>query len=87
MKKAAVEQIERKIQTARDYGHINLRLRERMEELGLNRNQVATAAGTRFEVIDKWCKGSGERIDADILARLCYVLGCNVEDIVTYEKD
>lgn len=45
------------------------------------------AAGTRFEVIDKWCKGSVERIDADILARLCYVLECNVEDIVTYEKD
>lgn len=65
MKKAAVEQMERKILSARDYGHINLRLRERMEELGLNRNQVATAAGTRFEVIDKWCKGSVERIDAE----------------------
>lgn len=79
--------MERKILSVRDYGHITLRLRERMEELGLNRNQVATAAGTRFEVVDKWCKGSVERIDADILARLCYVLECNVEDIVTYKKD
>lgn len=77
----------RKILSARDYGRITLHLRERMEELGLNRNQVAAATGTRFEVINKWCKGNVSRIDADILARLCYVLECNVEDIITYEKD
>lgn len=57
-----------------------------MEERGLKRNQVAMAIGARFEVIDKWCWGDVVRIDADILARLCYVLECSIEDIITYEK-
>lgn len=79
--------MERGILSMRDYGHITLHLRERMEELRLNRNQLAKAIGTRFEVIDKWCQGDVSRIDADILARLCYVLDCRVEDLITYEKE
>ena len=79
--------MERGILSMRDYGHITLHLRERMEELHLNRNQLAKAIGTRFEVIDKWCQGDVSRIDADILARLCYVLDCRVEDLITYEKE
>ena len=78
--------MERGILAVRDYGHITLHLQERMEELHLNRNQLAKATGTRFEVIDKWCQGDVSRIDADILARLCYVLECQVEDLITYEK-
>ena len=73
--------------SVRDYGHVKLHLRERMEERGLKRNQVALAIGARFEVVDKWCQGDVSRIDADILARLCYVLECDVGDIITYERD
>ncbi len=51
------------------------------------RNELARAIGTRFEVIDKWYSGDVSRIDADILARICYVLDCQVQDILTYEKD
>ena len=39
---------------------------------------------TRYEVIDKWYQGSLEKIDADILARICFVLHCQVKDILEY---
>ena len=32
-------------------------------------------------------KGQVERIDADLLARLCYVLDCELEDIIQYRRD
>lgn len=79
--------MERGVLSMRNYGRIALHLREQMEERGLKRNQLATAMGVRFEVVDKWCRGDVSRIDADILARLCYVLDCGVQDILTYEKD
>lgn len=78
--------MERGVLLMKNYGRITLHLREQMEKRGLKRNQVALATGTRFAVIDKWYHGDVERIDADILARLCYVLECDVEDIITYEK-
>lgn len=73
--------------TKKEYGHITLRLQTLMDERGINRNQLARAIGVTFTVIDKWYKGKVERIDADVLARICYVLDCRVEDILTYEPN
>ena len=72
--------------TMKDYGKIYIKLNELLEEQELTRNALARAVNTRFEVVDKWCGGKMEKIDADILARICYVLDCNVGDILDYRK-
>lgn len=56
-----------------------------MEEKGITRYRLAKLADTRFEVVEKWCSGTVERIDADVLARFCYILDCDVSDIVQYD--
>ena len=68
------------------YGKVAVHLKERMEERGITRYRLAKLADTRFEVVEKWCSGHVERIDTDVLARFCYILGCEVNDIITYEK-
>lgn len=70
-----------------NYGHIEIHLKELMDAQQISRNALARAIGTRFEVIDKWYKGNVEKIDADILARICFVLKCEPQDIVKYKKD
>ena len=62
--------------TIPQYGRIELYLKDIMDKQNLTRNAVARAIDTRFEVVNKWYNGSVEKIDADILARLCYVLNC-----------
>lgn len=69
-----------------DYGKIKLHLNELIKEKGMNRNSLAKAVNTRFEVIDKWCKNRVEKLDMDILARICFVLECEVSDIIEYEE-
>ncbi len=66
------------------YGHIHVKLKELLEEKNLTRGAVARLINTRFEVIDKWCNGTIDKIDGDILARLCCVLSCTVGDILEY---
>lgn len=73
------------IVTICEYGKIQIHLRELMEERGITRNQLAKLTSTRFEVVNKWFSGNVERIDADILARFCYVLDCEPCDIIKYE--
>lgn len=68
-----------------DYGHIEIELKEYMDKRQITRNALARAINTRFEVIDKWYKGSVEKIDADILARICFVLECTPGDIIRYK--
>lgn len=79
--------MEQTLMKRQEYGHIRLHLREILDVRNISRNELARAIGARFEVVDKWYAGDVSRIDADILARICYVLDCQVQDILTYEKD
>lgn len=66
------------------YGNISIHLRELLDEKGITRYRLAKLADTRFEVVEKWCAGTVERIDADVLARFCYILDCEITDIIKY---
>lgn len=67
------------------YGNISIHLKELIEEKGITRYRLAKLADTRFEVVDKWCSGTVERIDTDVLARFCYILNCKITDIIQYD--
>ena len=67
------------------YGNISVHLRELIEAKGITRYRLAKLADTRFEVVEKWCSGSVERIDSDVLARFCFILNCDISDIIKYE--
>lgn len=71
--------------TLNQYGHIELQLKEYMDEKHITRNALARAINTRFEVIDKWYHGNIEKLDIDILARICFVLKCEPGDIIKYK--
>lgn len=72
--------------TIKDYGKISICLKKLMDEKEMTRYSLSKATGTRFEVINKWYEGNVERLDLDVLARVCYVLGCEPADIIKYDK-
>ena len=75
---------ERAVLVRANYGHVELRLKEVMDERGISRNQLAKLIDARFEVVSKWYDGRVEKMDLDILARICYALDCTAEDIIQY---
>ena len=70
--------------TLNNYGTIRINLKSIMDEKGITRNALARAINTRFEVVSKWYSGNVEKIDADVLAKMCYVLECTPGDIIVY---
>ena len=75
----------KKIITINDYGSIKISIKDIMDEQGITRNALARSINARFEVIDKWYQGNIEKIDADVLARICCVLNCVPGDIIKYD--
>ena len=69
-----------------DYGKITIDIKSIMDKKGLNRNSLARSINVRFEVINKWYNGNVEKIDADILARICFILECTPSDIIRYQS-
>jgi len=74
----------RSVVNMKSYGKVSVHLKELMESRGITRYRLAKLADTRFEVVEKWYSGTVERIDSDVLARFCYILDCDISDIIQY---
>ena len=76
----------RSVVNLNSYGNITVHLKEIIDQKGITRYRLAKLADTRFEVVEKWCSGTVERIDTDVLARFCYILNCEITDIIQYHN-
>ncbi|MCL1857808.1 MAG: helix-turn-helix transcriptional regulator [Oscillospiraceae bacterium] len=70
----------------KNYGKINVKLKQYLDARNIKRGNLASSVKAHFQVIDKWYNNNVERIDLDVLARICYVLNCKVEDIIEYTE-
>lgn len=70
-----------------EYGYIQVKLAEVLDRRGITRNRLRTLTGTKYEVVDRYYKGvSVEMADLDFLAKVCYVLDCEVSDLLEYHR-
>ena len=70
-----------------EYGHIKVKLAEVLDSRGITRNRLRTLIGSRYEVVDRYYKGVNvEMADLDFLAKVCYVLDCEVSDLLEYQR-
>ncbi len=76
--------MDKRIVSIANYGHVEFLLKSYMDERNITRNALARAINARFEVVNKWYHGNVEKIDADVLARICFTLECTPSDILRY---
>ena len=69
-----------------EYGHIRLKFAEFLDQRGITRNQLVNLTGIKYNVIDRYYKSKVERVDLDFMAKMCFVLGCKIEDLLVYEE-
>ena len=73
-------------QTA-EYGCVKVKLAEVLDRHNITRNRLSTLTGTKYDVVDRYYKGVNvELVDLDFLAKVCYVLDCNVGDLLEYQR-
>ncbi|MDO4330373.1 MAG: helix-turn-helix transcriptional regulator [Lachnospiraceae bacterium] len=70
-----------------DYGYIRIRLKELMQEQGISINRLACRAEMQRTQLKAYMNGDIQRVDLAVLARLCYVLECDINDILEYSKE
>ena len=69
-----------------EYGTVKVKLAEVLDSCGITRNRLKTLTGVKYEVIDRYYRNHVERVDLDFIAKVCYVLNCNVNDLLEYES-
>ena len=71
----------------KDYGRVKVKLNEVLDKKNITRNKLKTLTGIKYEVIDRYYKGKNiALVDLDFIAKVCFVLGCKIEDLLEYEQ-
>jgi putative transcriptional regulator len=71
----------------KDYGRIVITLKDVMDAKGITRNRLATRTGLVYNSVNRYYQNSPiTSVDLDILAKMCYVLDCELSDVLKYEK-
>lgn len=65
---------------------VKLTLDKYLDAREITRYALSVKTGIRYAIIDKYYKNKVVRYDGDVLDRICRALGCNIEDILTYEE-
>lgn len=67
-----------------DYGEIKFKLQDILEERNISMNQLSFRAEMQRTQLRNYRDNKIQRLDIDILLRLCYVLECDLTDLIEY---
>ena len=73
------------IYTLKDYGKVEISLKEVLDKKKISRNQLCTMIATNYDLVNRYYHNKVIRIDLDIIARMCFVLNCDIKDILKYK--
>jgi len=63
---------------------VRILLEQYLQENGISKNKASRDANITRTRFNAYCKNTVQRVDLDVLARLCDALHCNIEDLLQY---
>lgn len=62
--------------------HIHMRIMELLEEPGISKNQICKDLDLPRGNFNKYCRDDFQRIDANLIIKLCRYLSCDIKDLL-----
>ena len=62
-------------------------LKNIIDEKGISRSRLATMVAMNYDLVNRYYNNKVTRVDLDVIARFCYVLNCELDEILTYKKE
>lgn len=69
---------------SKDWGCFKIILADYLAKNNISKNRIATAAHLQRTQLNAYCKNDIKRPDLNVLARICCVLECELDDILKY---
>ncbi len=69
-----------------NFGKTYLCIKEKMDECGISISEMSHLTGVTYDAVKNYYKNNVFIYNGDILAKFCYVLECDISDILKYGK-
>ena len=69
-----------------NFGQVVFKIDQVLAEKKISKNKLEKEAKLQRTQLNSYCNNKVRRIDLQTLAKICYVLGCGIEDIMEYKK-
>ncbi len=70
----------------KNFGKVDMILDQYLKRHKISRCSLMRKTELQYSQILKYCRNDVQKIDLNILAKLCTVLDCNIEDILKLTK-
>ena len=67
--------------------HIYLRIEELLNERGISKNKICKDLDIPRVNFNRYCRGDFQRIDANLLIKLCDYFECEIKDLVVIRDE
>ena len=67
-----------------DWGHVDLKLDEFMKKNNISRSSLSRNAQIHYNQLLKYCRNDMQKVDLNILARICKTINCEIGEIIEY---
>lgn len=67
-----------------DFGTVKLNIGKLMQTKDISVSKMVKLTGLHHKVVLRYYNNEVERYDTEVLAKLCYVLECKIEEIMEY---
>lgn len=68
----------------KQYGTIRIKLKELLDKSDISRTKLCQWAELQPTQLNRYYNGTVTRLDIDVLARICTVLNCKIEDLIEF---
>jgi len=68
------------------YGQINCKLKNYLEKHHISMYHLERITGIKYDVLKRYYDNQIIKFDGSVLARLCYSLNCENNDLLQYER-
>lgn len=70
-----------------DYGHLELQIEKLLKERGISKNVICRELGVPRPNFNRYCRNEFQRLDAQLLSKLCAYFDCGIGEILKYVKE
>ncbi len=67
-----------------DWGHVDLKLDEFMKKNNISRSSLSRNAQIHYNQLLKYCRNDMQKVDLNILSRICKTINCEIGEIIEY---